>query len=188
MINKNVKKYNGIRWRIIRLKWRYKSALKRNVYAKKLHLFAEFGDNNFYCPSSLPTEPYLVKIHNNVSIAVNVRFVTHDIMNDMLAQKEGLQVGKDFSYYKMGTIEIFDNVAIGADVTILYNVKIGPNALVAAGSIVTKDVPEGTIVGGNPARVIGELDDLIERRKQERNIPTNRDSLEDIMKYFWNEE
>jgi len=39
----------------------------------------------------------------------------------------------------------------------LYNVKIGPNAIVAAGSVVTKDVPEGCVVGGNPAKVIGNM-------------------------------
>jgi maltose O-acetyltransferase len=38
-------------------------------------------------------------------------------------------------------------------------VTIGPNAIVAMGSVVVKDVPEGTIVGGNPARVIGSFED-----------------------------
>ena len=53
---------------------------------------------------------------------------------------------------------------------ILPNVKIGPNAIVAAGAVVTKDVPEGTIVGGNPARVIGSFDDLMEKRKGDINV------------------
>ena len=85
----------------------------------------------------------------------------------------------------MGTIEIFDNVAIGSDVTIMYNTKIGPNAIVAAGSVVTKDVPEGAIVGGNPARVIGKVDDLIEKRKKLKDMPMDRDELDKIMNYFW---
>ncbi len=37
----------------------------------------------------------------------------------------------------------------------MYGVKIGSNAVVAAGSVVTKDVPDGAIVGGNPVRIIG---------------------------------
>ena len=46
----------------------------------------------------------------------------------------------------------------------MYNVKIGPNAVIAAGSVVVKDVAPGTVVGGNPAKVIGNFDDLMKRR------------------------
>lgn len=58
----------------------------------------------------------------------------------------------------------FNNVTIGSDVwlgtgaTILSGCKIGDGAIIAAGSVVTKDVPEYVIVGGNPARVIKERD------------------------------
>ncbi|MCC8098008.1 MAG: hypothetical protein LIO44_05540 [Eubacterium sp.] len=76
MIKNDVKRYSGIKWRIIELLWMLKNPHKRNEYAKKLRMFAEYGDNNFICSRRLPTEPYLVKIHNNVSMAVNVRFIT----------------------------------------------------------------------------------------------------------------
>lgn len=46
----------------------------------------------------------------------------------------------------------------------MYGVKIGPNAIVAANSVVTKDVPEGTVVGGNPANVIGNYYDVAKKR------------------------
>ena len=42
----------------------------------------------------------------------------------------------------------------------MYNVKIGPNAIVAANSVVTKDVPEGAVVAGNPARIIGKYETI----------------------------
>lgn len=58
-----------------------------------------------------------------------------------------------------------DNVFIGSNTTILGGVRIGPNAIVAAGSVVTKDVPENSIVGGVPAKVIGSFEDF--RRKRE---------------------
>jgi acetyltransferase-like isoleucine patch superfamily enzyme len=51
------------------------------------------------------------------------------------------------------------NVWIAAGVTIIGGVTIGENSVVAAGSVVTKDVPPNTLVGGNPARVIRSIGD-----------------------------
>ena len=185
MDNIKVKKYS--RWKMILLKARLAmtSGQKRTKYLEKSNLFAKFGKNCFFCTRVIPSEPYMIKIHDNVVIAANVTFITHDIMNDMLARKIGVKPGELFSEYQMGTIEIFDNVAIGANTTILYNTKIGPDALVAAGSVVTRDVPQGTIVAGNPARVIGKLDDLIEKDKLNNKGPADRDSIEDIMSFYW---
>ncbi len=50
---------------------------------------------------------------------------------------------------------------IGANATIICGVTIGENAIVGAGSVVTKDVPDNAIVAGNPAKVIGEAKDII---------------------------
>ena len=63
-----------------------------------------------------------------------------------------------------GCIEIMDNVFVGSNTTILSNVRIGPNAIVAAGSVVTKDIPANSIVGGVPTRVIGAFDELYMNR------------------------
>ena len=52
-------------------------------------------------------------------------------------------------------------------VFLLYNKQIGPNAIVAAGSVVSKDVPEGSIVGGNPAHIIGNFGDYARKRSSE---------------------
>jgi acetyltransferase-like isoleucine patch superfamily enzyme len=49
---------------------------------------------------------------------------------------------------------------IGANSTILPGVVVGENALVGAGSVVVRDVPDGAVVVGNPARVIGQIADL----------------------------
>jgi acetyltransferase-like isoleucine patch superfamily enzyme len=57
---------------------------------------------------------------------------------------------------KVGAVYIEDRVWIGPDVTILHSVTIGEGAVVAAGAVVTKDVPAFAIVAGIPAKVIGE--------------------------------
>ena len=57
----------------------------------------------------------------------------------------------------MAPIRIADKAWLGMNVTVLKGVTIGEGAVVAAGSIVTKDVPPWTLVAGNPARVIKEL-------------------------------
>lgn len=59
-----------------------------------------------------------------------------------------------------GGAVVEDYVRIGANSTILPGVRIGRNSLVGAGSVVTKDVPPGSVVAGNPAKVIKNIDDL----------------------------
>ncbi|HEY5893168.1 MAG TPA: acyltransferase [Chthoniobacterales bacterium] len=60
---------------------------------------------------------------------------------------------------KIGTkpVHIGNNVWIGMNATILKGVTIGDNAIVAAGAVVTKDVPANTVVAGNPAKIVKEL-------------------------------
>jgi acetyltransferase-like isoleucine patch superfamily enzyme len=55
-------------------------------------------------------------------------------------------------------IHIGKRVWLGANVTVLQGVTIGENAIVAAGAVVTKDVPANTIVGGVPAKILKTID------------------------------
>ena len=63
---------------------------------------------------------------------------------------------KEQGSYSNGPIEIGDDVWIGAGVKILDNIKIGEGAVFGAGAVVTHDVDAYSIVGGVPARVIGQ--------------------------------
>lgn len=63
-------------------------------------------------------------------------------------------------------IYVGDNVMIGARSIIMPNVRIGNNVVVAAGAIVTKDIPDNSVAGGVPAKVIGSFDDLVDKRRK----------------------
>lgn len=71
----------------------------------------------------------------------------------------------------VGCIEIEDNVFIGAGTTVLYNTRIGSNVIVAAGSVITKDVPPNCVVGGVPAKVIKSIDAYVEKLGQKELYP-----------------
>ena len=161
-----------------------KNGIERAKYLKKNNIFYKQGENCYFHPIDIPSEPFLLSLHNNVIITANVRFITHDIMDYMFNNSKELKKGRKFNFY-MGPIELFDNVFVGANSTIMYNVKIGPNSIVAAGSVVTKDVPEGVVVGGNPAKIIGRIDDILEKRSNIKNMPSRRANIEMIEEYFW---
>lgn len=86
---------------------------------------------------------------DNVMVGPRVNFFTAGHPTDPKIRGEELEFGLP--------IHVGNNVWIGGGATILPGVTIGNNTIVAAGAVVTKDVPESVIVGGNPARVIREI-------------------------------
>lgn len=162
-----MKKY-VLMYQLIRLLfWIIPSAETRSKLAKKVGYFAEMGENVHFQPRKLPADPKYIKFHNNVIVAANVSFVTHDLIHRVmnnLPEDERPDIELESH---LGCIEVMDNVFIGAGVRIMPNVRIGPNTVIAAGSVVTKDVPAGAVVGGNPAKVIGSFDALKEKRAAE---------------------
>lgn len=139
-----------------------RSSTKRADYLRKKHLFKFYGERgSWHSFSRLPSEPELISIGNNVHIAANVRFITHDIICDMF-NRAGYN--GHWKYYT-DEIKVQDNVMIGADSIVMYGVTIGSNVIIAAGSVITKNIPDGEIWGGNPAKRIGLTAELAERRK-----------------------
>lgn len=86
-----------------------------------------------------------IDLGNDVQIGPNVTMVTdnHDFANHYVLRCQ--------------SIKIEDNAWIGANVTIVPGVTVGKNAIIAAGAVVTKDVPANTVVAGTPARVIKHI-------------------------------
>ena len=134
---------------------------KKMAYIKKHGMFGEVGENCYFQSNILPAEPFLVYLHDNVAISAGVRIVTHSALNTVFNHEEKT----DQYLCRFGKVEIGNNVYVGADAIINYGVTIGDNCIVAAGAIVTKDVPSGSIVGGVPARVIGTYESAKEKAR-----------------------
>ena len=90
-----------------------------------------------------------VDIHDNVFIGHNVTFI-NDRFPRSVNPDGVLQTEAD---WKLETTLVGKGVSIGSSSTILCGISIGENALIGAGSVVTKDVPANAIVYGNPAKV-----------------------------------
>lgn len=101
----------------------------------------------------------MIGFGDNVRVASSATFVNHDISVFML---QYMHPESKF-HAKTGEIIIGDNVFIGENSTILYNVKIGNNVIFGAGSIVTKDISDGVVAAGVPCKPIGTFDGFKEQ-------------------------
>jgi len=119
---------------------------------------------------------FLVTIGDDVTIST-ATILTHDA-----STKQWL------GYSRIGRVTIGSRVFIGAGAIVLPNVTIGDDVIIGAGSIVTKDIPSNSVAVGNPARVIGTVDDYINKEKEKMknsyvgNIYWKNMTKEDIVK------
>jgi len=116
------------------------------------------GEHSLILPATRFLDPTLVWIGNNV-ICGACTIIGHDGSVTMLNRAYGVMIEG------VGPVTILDNVFIGFGAIIMPGVTIGPNAIVAAGAVVTQDVPEGSVVAGVPARHIKSVVDLVAERE-----------------------
>ena len=109
-----------------------------------------------------------IEIGDDVTIAWGCCIYDHDShsldwdtrVEDLRCLREDLRAGrdplasKDWSVVRTKPIRICDKVWVGMNAIILKGVTIGEGAVIAAGAVVTKDVPPWTVAAGNPARVV----------------------------------
>lgn len=109
-----------------------------------------FGENVFVNASCHFQDQGGIKIGNNVLIGHQAVFASLD--HDLHPKHRG-------NLYP-GKIIIEDDAWIGANATILKGITVGEGSVVAAGSVVTKDIAPYTVVGGNPAKVITKIENV----------------------------
>lgn len=138
----------------------------RDIYIRHFHpvkwakkIGVNMGENvHIYGNVQWSTEPWIITLGNDVHITNDVQFITHD-GGSLILRQYTPDLEMTFP------IVVGDNVYIGTKAIILPGVTIGNNCIVAAGAIVTKNVPENSVVAGVPARVIETVDKYHEKAK-----------------------
>lgn len=149
----------------------YKVFMPPKKYAQ--YIGVKFGKNCLIATKNWSSEPYLIEIGDNVQVTHNVSVHTHG----------GSHVARKMipNFDMFGKVIIKDGAYIGAYSQIMPGVTIGEGSLVAAGSIVTKSVPAGVVVAGNPAKFVCTVEEYIERNKK-YNLGTKGLSFEEKKK------
>lgn len=135
MINRILNKYRMIFW-------------LPEKYAR--YIGVKIGKNCDIQDINFGSEPYLIEIGDNVQITKGVKIFTHG--GGWVFRKEIPDLDT------FGKVVIKNNVYIGNNSLIMPGVVIGNNVIVGAGSVVTKSVPDNSVVAGNPARIISDIE------------------------------
>jgi acetyltransferase-like isoleucine patch superfamily enzyme len=126
-----------------------------------------------------------VEIQKNATVGKNCKISSHSFICEGVSIEDGVFIGHSVTFindsYPRATTEggqlqtesdwkvertvIKKGASVGSGSTILANVTVGENAIVGAGSVVTKDVPANAIVAGNPAKVLRYIDKNHSRTK-----------------------
>jgi maltose O-acetyltransferase len=102
-----------------------------------------------------PSHCWLIEIGDDVTFAPYVHVIVHD------ASTKGC-VG----HTRVAPVRVGSRVFVGARTTILPGVAIGDDVVVGAASVVSRDIPPGTVAAGNPARVLGSLESYHARTRE----------------------
>lgn len=124
--------------------------IRRNCYISATEGIINIGDYVLIAHNAWIAGRGKIDIKNNTLIGPNVVVVSsnHDLSSDSYPLMHAPEIP--------GIIEIGENCWIGANSTIVPDVRIGDGSIIAAGSVVTSNIPSNSVAAGNPARVIKE--------------------------------
>ncbi|MFJ7639444.1 acyltransferase [Peribacillus sp. NPDC097225] len=132
---------------------RYTPFLGMKNWLYRTFLRMEVGKHTSFALMVMPDVmfPEKISVGRNTVIGYNTTILAHEYLIDE---------------YRLGEVVIGDEVLIGANSTILPGLTIGNGAIVSAGTLVHKDVPEGAFVGGNPMQLIYTKEETLKREQQ----------------------
>ncbi|ASF40393.1 acetyltransferase [Halobacillus halophilus] len=130
--------------------WLYRTLLRMEVGKQTAFALMVMVDIMF---------PERIRVGRNTVIGYNTTILAHEYLIDE---------------YRLGDVTIGDEVLIGANTTILPGITIGDQAVVSAGTLVHKDVPAGTFVGGNPMKVIYTKEEMDKRKESDSVLNGSR--------------
>ena len=130
--------------------WLYRTLLRMEVGKQTAFALMVMVDIMF---------PERIRVGRNTVIGYNTTILAHEYL---------------INEYRLGDVTIGDEVLIGANTTILPGITIGNHAVVSAGTLVHKDVPAGTFVGGNPMKIIYTKQEMDERKESDSVINGSR--------------
>lgn len=142
------------------------------------HIGVKIGKGCFISTKEFPSEGYLIEIGDNVRIAPQTAFFTHGGVWSLR------QLYNDPKLDHFGKIRVGNNSYIGERCMIMPGVTIGERCIVGGGSVVTKSVPDGCMVAGNPAKFIGHTEDFYHRLKDKHDIGTGTMGAEKKRQYL----
>ncbi len=133
--------------------WRSANATRIDALRRR---GVRIGEQCIVLTEQFSTEPYLVELGNHVAVAGGTVFLTHDGSAFLLrATRPEAQ--------HFGRIVVGDWTLIGQNCIILPGARIGARCVIGAGSVVRGGVPDGSVVLGNPATVVGRTDEFLKR-------------------------
>lgn len=150
---------------IDRIRHRFESPEK---YCRRVGV--KIGKGCFISSKDFTSEPYLVELGDYVRIAQDVHFYSHGGVFPLR------KLYNDPTLDQFGKIKIGSYTSIGARCMIMPGVTIGERCIVGGGSVVTRSVPDGCMVAGNPAKFIGYTEDFYKKIK-EKNLDTKTAGL-----------
>lgn len=131
----------------------------------------KIGKGCFISTKNFPTEAYLIELGDNVRVATKTSFFTHGGIWSLR------KLYNDPQLDHFGKIKVGNNSYIGENCMIMPGVTIGERCIVGGGSVVTKSVPDGCMVAGNPAKFIGYTDEFYHRLKDNFDVKSGCMSL-----------